>query len=361
MLKKPLVSIVIVNWNGEDYLDACLDSITHQTFIDYETIVVDNGSSDGSLEVLERYGRRISLIRNPKNLGYCRGNNIGCDAAQGEWLFLLNADTRLAPNAMEELAAIARQELPSWIGIIPKVLFDRAPFFINSLGVHWHHLGHWRDIRVGRMDLGRFQDGEQVFGAIFPAVLFHAQRFREIGGFDERFFSYCEDFDACYRANIMGYKFYTAPKAEILHAYRSSIRTDAARRWHTYLFTRNYLLVFLKNYQARSLLQYGRQILRRYLIAPIRRAAQAGDRRELYPYFKALAWLILNSPMILKKRLPLQLHRRVKDQELWNFSAVEETNLFHQDNFPVMSLLALRTAIDERREYLVESQPYVTY
>lgn len=344
---------MIVNWNGEAYLEACLQSLAQQTFTQFETIVVDNGSTDSSRAILKRHTELLTLLTLERNLGYCQGNNLGCSKARGNYLFLLNADTRLEPDAVERLVIHARSSPPSWIGLVPKVVFDRAPFFINSLGVHWHHLGHWRDIRVGRMDLGEFAEGEQVFGAIFPAVFFHAQRFREIGQFDKRFFSYCEDFDVCYRANIMGYKFYTTPKAVVLHAYRSSIRSEASQRWHTYLFTRNYLMVFLKNYEAKSLLRYGKQILRRYAAAPVKRAYRAGGLRAAWPYCKACLWLVSRLPVILKQRLPLQYHRRVPDQALWNFARVEEANIFHYENSPVMSLLALRTAINEHQEYRI--------
>ncbi|MGZ3534200.1 MAG: glycosyltransferase family 2 protein, partial [Thermodesulfobacteriota bacterium] len=101
----PLISVIIPNWNGKHFLVECIDSLKDQTFRDFETILVDNGSTDGSAEFAEeRYGGFIRVIRNKKNLGFTGGNNVGIEAARGEYIVLLNNDTWAEPTWLQELA-----------------------------------------------------------------------------------------------------------------------------------------------------------------------------------------------------------------------------------------------------------------
>ncbi|MBN2055020.1 glycosyltransferase family 2 protein, partial [bacterium] len=324
-------------------------------------IVVDNGSGDGTAEMIAAHAAETRLIANSRNVGYCRGNNQGLAEARGRLVLLLNADAVPAPDALERLVTAFDSAPDTCIAVAPKVLYAAAPAFINSLGAHWHATGHWRDIRVGRLDLGGFPPGEQVFGCIFAAVMFHAARLRAIGGFDPRFFSYCEDFDTCYRANLAGYTIHTAPAAVIHHRYRAALATPARRRWHSYLHTRNYLMVFLKNFEAASLLRQAPRILRRYLLSPARVACVAEGPRALIPYLKAVTWLLLHLPGILCSRRATQRLRSVPDEELWTHGPVEERNLFQEGDAPVLSLLALRTARWERQEYEAGGKRYRTF
>ena len=101
---KPLLSVIIPNWNGKRFLQECLDSLKDQTYSHFETILVDNGSTDGSVEfVRERYGEFVQIIRNEINLGFTGGNNVGIRAARGEYIVLLNNDTWADPRWLEEL------------------------------------------------------------------------------------------------------------------------------------------------------------------------------------------------------------------------------------------------------------------
>ena len=262
----PKISVIIVNWNGLHYLEELLRSIERQSFRDFEVIMVDNGSTDGSVKWVRKNHPTVKLLPQKKNLGFCAGNNVGARAAAGEYLLLLNNDTALRPDALAGMLAVMEEKGETCFGVFPKVLFYDEPSVINAFGVVWNHEMQWKDIRVGLLDFGQFKEPEQVFGSIFAAVLVRRDVFFDIGMFDEAFFSFGEDFDVCYRANLMGYKFFTAPKAEVLHKYHGSLIKKKKPEYSHFLYIRNYLMTILKNYSKDSLKKHFRQAFRRYFI-----------------------------------------------------------------------------------------------
>ncbi len=202
------VSIVVLNWNGRELLERCLSSLKKNTrYTDYEVILVDNGSEDGSQTLVRKNFPDIKLIENEKNLGFSRGVNKGLKIAKGEYLFLLNNDTEVTEGWLSELVKVARSD-PS-IGIVGcKLIFpdgtvQHAGGYMTSAGIAKHYTS------------GVQREVEFVTGG---ALLIKREVIKKIGFLDEKFSPfYFEDIDWCFRAKKNGYKVIYSPNIKIIH------------------------------------------------------------------------------------------------------------------------------------------------
>lgn len=351
----PSLSVIVLSYNGMEHLPECLQTIVDQDFKDFEVIVVDNCSTDGSAEFVKNFQPAVNLIQLDENKGFCVGMNRGVLEARGNFVLLLNQDLSLDKTCFSALMEAWNNPPPDnvfipdfierrpVIGVFPKVMFYSAPNFINAFGAEWFVDCHWRDSRVGLPDLGAFEISETVFGSIFPAVLFDKDKFLKIGGFDPMFVSYCEDFDVCYRSNILGYRFITAPKAVIRHKYRASSTDRTNPLQSRFWFLRNYLLVFLKNYETKNLVKYGCRIFKRYLWNSLRHAMATRNRAEIAMNIRVLGSIIKKIPVIYRNRRQIQRNRKFADRVFWQTEEVEDFNIFHVEGSIVLSLKSLRT------------------
>ncbi|MBI2267473.1 MAG: glycosyltransferase [Armatimonadetes bacterium] len=158
----PLVSVIVVNWNGQAYLDECFKALKTQTFTDFEIILVDNGSTDGSLDLVEeRYHDLVTIIRNPANLGFAKGNNVGILASKGKYVATLNNDTWVDPRWLEELVRAAENDED--IGMCAsKICLARDPKTIDSAGVCIYPDGTSKQRAWMEPDEGRCEIEEEV-------------------------------------------------------------------------------------------------------------------------------------------------------------------------------------------------------
>ncbi len=217
MSAPPLLSVIIPNWNGKKFLSECIDSLKEQTFRDFEVILVDNGSTDGSAEFAEeRYDKFIRVIRNQKNLGFTGGNNVGIGAARGKYIVLLNNDTWAEPTWLEELAKAASLDPPvgMWASKV-RSYFQRNR--IEAVG----ELTYWDGLNRAKgqyeIDNGQYEEMEEI---LFPpgcGGMFRKTVFDEIGLFDEDFFAYGDDAEIGIRARLAGWKCYYVPRAVVYH------------------------------------------------------------------------------------------------------------------------------------------------
>lgn len=217
----PLVSIIIVCYNGQRHIARYMQSLSRQEFRDFEIIVVDNQSSDGSVEELRRYPE-INLIVNPVNNGSTGGNNQAISVARGKWIFISNLDTVLEPDFLAEL--VRAGELDEKIGAVaPKILrMNRDgsignPPLLDSTGIYltpWHRQ-HDRGSQTP--DRGQYETPEYVFGYTGALALLRRAMIDDTsidGNFlDEDFFSFREDSDTSWRMQLMGWKCLYQPRA----------------------------------------------------------------------------------------------------------------------------------------------------
>jgi len=307
---RPLISVIIPNWNGASYLPTCLDSLRRQSYPDFEVIVVDNGSSDGSLELLGRDYPEVKVVALPENRGFAGGVNAGIREAQGEIIAVFNNDAEADPRWLEELAgALARH--PEAGMATPKVLlFDRRDV-INSAGDFYGVDGVPGNRGVWQHDEGQFDGEEYVFGAAGVASAYRRAMLDEVGLFDEEFFAFCEDVDLAWRAQLAGWKCIYAPRAVVYH----KLSATGGGRMASYYCGRNFIFVVAKNYPRSLLRRYWWRIVAAQLrIAWEALKAWRGEaaRARLRGQLAALWGL----PKMLRKRRAIQCARRVSDDYL---------------------------------------------
>ena len=214
---EPKVTVIIVNWNGEHFLFRCLSALMSQTVKPQEIILVDNASSDGSLEVARRFPA-VRLLAQDRNTGFARGNNLAIEAAAAEceWIALINPDAFAEPRWLEALL-VAAESNPRFDVFGSKLINASAPLLLDGAGDVYHVSG-----LVWRMGHGipasALQGFEyEVFSPCAAAALYRRSALLEVGGFDEDFFCYVEDVDLGFLLRLAGYRCLYVPPSVVHH------------------------------------------------------------------------------------------------------------------------------------------------
>jgi GT2 family glycosyltransferase len=258
------VSVIIVNYNGAHLLADCLGSLKRQTHRDFEVILVDNGSTDESVEVATLECPELRLLVLEWNTGFAQGNNLGIRASGGEYVVLLNNDAVAAPDFLRLL--LSRIEQDETIGMVaPKILnfYDRT--VIDSVGgllLSPDGIGQGRG--RGERDSTQHDGLVEVLLPSACAALYRRSMLDEIGLFPEDFVSYCEDTDLGLRARWAGWGAVSAPDAVVYHKYSATAGEYSPEK--LYLVERNHFLVALRNFPAKSLATLPFWSLYRYVL-----------------------------------------------------------------------------------------------
>jgi len=216
----PLVSVVIVSYNSQAWLTACLASLSIQSYQPLEIILVDNQSSDGTGAWLAANYPAIPLIQLFESVSLAQAINTGVEAAQGTYFLVLNPDVRLEPDAVSQLVRIAQSD-QNCAAVAAKLKLYWAPGFLNGLGNVVGFFSYGADIGLGHLDLGQFDNSHQLPSACFAAALLSRQAWQIIGPLDAAFPLYYEDSEWCYRTRICGFSVLAAPEAIVYHAFGS--------------------------------------------------------------------------------------------------------------------------------------------
>lgn len=244
----PEITVVVVNWNRRELLRACLESLAAQEGVEFETVLVDNGSADGSAEMAQaefgpcnRLGLRI--LRNAENRGFCAANNQGFAAARGRLIALLNNDAEAAPGW---LAALREAVLtgPDTGMAASKILVWEDPSRIDKAGHLIYPDGQNRGRGSGELDRGQYDQVEETLWPDGCAAMYKRAMLDEIGGFDEDFFAYGDDAELGLRARIAGWRCVYTPRAVVRHHHSSTLGRGSARR--LILIERNRVLLAAK-------------------------------------------------------------------------------------------------------------------
>jgi GT2 family glycosyltransferase len=315
----PFFSILLLNWNGKHLLQECVDSVLEQSDRDFEILVVDNGSTDGSAEFIRtEYGDRVRLVPLEKNLGFSGGNNVGIGRARGRWVVFLNNDTRVDSRWLEELHSAAGRypEVPVFAC---KVLNYFRRDEIDTVG----HLLYPDGISRGRgrleKDTGQYDREEEV---IFPsgcAAAYRKDLLDAIGGFDESFFAYGDDTELGLRARIYGARCMLVPKAVVFHKYSSTVGTYS--EFKVYQVERNRFWVMVKYFPLRWILVspfYTGYRMAHHFLAALRRKGASGKFAEdqsslrlIRIVFRAYRDALAKLPAVLAERRRLRRFRNV--------------------------------------------------
>ena len=243
---EPLVSIVVLNLNGKKHLKDCLPSLQRQNYKNIEIIVVDNNSTDGSLEFVKNTYPKVKLIASKKNLGFTGGNNLGAQKAVGKYLLFLNNDIRVDKNFL--LPLVEALEKDESIGIAQsKILLWDRPETIDSVGCYFTFLGAFWHEAYGEKDKGKYVRQREIFGATGAALFISKTLFQKIGGFDETYFIYFEDVDLSWRVWRRGRRVVLVPQSMVYHKHGATTSKNLPSSFWVFHTFKNSLYVLLKN------------------------------------------------------------------------------------------------------------------
>lgn len=309
----PIVSIVIVTWNSGTNLLRCLSSLDAQTFKNFEIIIVDNGSSDNTLDLLESQysGLNIKMRKLKNNLGFAIANNIGARLAHGKWLVLLNADAFPESTWLEELLS-ASKNYNNYVFFSSRQIQANNPNFLDGTGDAYHVSG-----LAWRINLGYPVDDyglkfAELFSPCAAAAMYLRDAFLEVDGFDEDFFSYFEDVDLGFRMQLRGYRCLYVPRAVVHHVGSATYgeRSDFAF-YHAH---RNLIWTFVKDMPKRMFWQY----LPAHIIANLIYLVYYSFRGRGTILWRAKLDALRGLPKNVYKRQEIQKLNRVKISELEN-------------------------------------------
>ena len=238
------VSVVIPNFNGIAFLDSVLASLEGQTLSNFEVILVDNGSTDGSCSFVTANYPWVHLIELSENFGFCGAVNAGIRAAKAPYVLLLNNDTEVKEDFVEEmLAAIRRHKNAFSCGARMVQYHDRDR--LDDVGNYYCALG-WSFARGRGKDIHAYETEDKIFSACAGAAIYRKKIIENIGYFDEEHFAYLEDTDIGYRARIYGYENWYAPKAIVYHV-GSGTSGSRYNQFKTRYSSRNNIYLIYKN------------------------------------------------------------------------------------------------------------------
>ena len=243
------VTVVIVNWNGERFLERCLSALLAQTVAPHEIIVVDNASSDASLNIVQRFST-VRLLAQNENLGFARGNNLAIEMAdtESEWIALLNPDAFVEPCWLEVLLSAVRAN--PRVDVFGSRLVSAADSTVlDGEGDAYHVSGRvWR-LGRGEPVPSNSELGYEVFSLCAAAALYRRNALLEVGGFDEDFFCYVEDVDLGFRLRLAGYRCLYVPSS-VAHHVGSGTTGGQHSDFATYHGHRNLVWTYVKNMPA---------------------------------------------------------------------------------------------------------------
>lgn len=302
----PFVSVVVVCWNAREHLDACLDSLQQQSHPALEVIVVDSGSTDGSVDHLKSAHPWVRLHAAGKNIGYAAANNVGFQLAKGEYVVVLNPDTEVEPDFVRGLIEAFKKEEIGLATSRIRLFEDRS--LINACGndVHITGIGFCRGLHE---PAGHFESCTRVASISGCAFMIRKTVLDRIGGFDEDYFAYVEDTDLSLRANLAGYQIMYAPGSTAYHKY--ALRMTAQKFFY---LERNRRLTLLKNFRWRTLVALQPALWMTGALMWL--YALLHGPEYLRAKFRAHVWIYRNWDRILSKREQVESIHAVSDGEV---------------------------------------------
>lgn len=315
-MKYPLISVIIVSYNGRKWLTACLSSLNRQTYPRFETILVDNHSSDGSVRYVKANFPKVKVITNSSNLGFATGNNIGAKHSKGEYLVLLNNDTQVPKNYLSKFYE-AFTTIPNLAIAQSKIILMDDHKLLDSCGSFWtvstyqYYLGNRKSPHFSI-----YQTPQPVFSVKGASVMIKKEVINRIDLFDDDFWCYYEETDFCHRAWIAGYECWYWPKTYIYHAMGGTSLTfpNSHIQFHN---LKNKLLSLLKNFEVITVLYELPTFLFINLMLAVIWLCQ-GKFNHFITFPKAVFWNLTHFRSTFKKRLLIQQTRTKSDLSIFS-------------------------------------------
>lgn len=316
MTRQPLVSILVLNYNGIKFCEDCFSSIRELNYPNYEVIMIDNSSTDTSVSYVRMTFPEVKIIALKENYGFAKANNIGSNSARGDYLFFLNQDIVIEKDCLCELVRTI-ESYPD-IGICGgKMMFWNEKQVINSTGLSMNRICFTWDRGSFELDQGQYDEDTEVISVSGGAMLIKKDLFNDIGGFDSKYFMYYEDLDLGLRTWLNGYRVVFVPKAVIYHKMEYSHKNY----YHfEYIDHRNRLRTILKNISSQNLTW----VVSRSLLYDLRCIISWLYLKKfaLIKYrTMALLWNLKTLPTTLQERQKIQRKRIISDDRLCKMMA----------------------------------------
>ncbi len=302
---QPQVTVVIPNWNTKHWLRGCLEGLRAQSYQDFQIILVDNGSTDGSLAFVKQHYPEVQILAFATNQGFAPAVNAGIRQSHAKYVALLNVDTIPRPDWLLALVKTMERS-PSTVGsLASKMLNLEHPDIIDDAG---DVLSWYGSARKRGMDepADAYDEEKEVFSACAGAALYRRTFLEETGGFDESFGSYLEDIDLGLRGQMLGYRCFFVPNAKVLHHSHGS---GLSRSRYICLMTRNRLKLLTKNIPWPLLLKHCRTLIYGQIYFFL------VYKRPLHSMAGTISWLI-TLPHTLRQRRNIQRENRISNQAL---------------------------------------------
>lgn len=318
MDKNPLVSVIIVNFNGKNLLEKCLKSLMQVTYKKFEVILVDNNSTDESIEFVKNNYPSIIIIKLDKNYGFAEPSNIGAKNAKGEYLLFLNNDTKPTPDFISEMVDVLEKD--QQIAICQSLLLQPNGE-VDSSGDFIDHLG--RAYRTKTIP----KKVKPIFSARGASMLVRRNVFLELGGFDKKFFTSFEDVDLGWRTWISGYSVVITPTSIVYHKGGQTVQEMSSEiKFHG---VKNTLILSLANFETLFAIK---SIFRLLLVSLMKKSLGLSDEKEFkqnkaLPSFRTVVrgilWTLKNWKYILEKRKQVNSTRVRSTEELIKMNLIK--------------------------------------
>lgn len=311
----PLVTIIIVSWNGLLYLKKSLPSIQRIKYKKFETILVDNHSSDGTIDYVSQNFPEVQVIRNKENLGFAEANNVGFRQARGDLILFCNNDVEVEDDFLDKLVDELKKD-EKLGGVQPKIVLMNESDKLDSVGGFLTNSGFLLHYGVYKDEKDyKYNRKLDIYSAKGACMLFKREVIEKVGLFDKDFFAYFEETDFCHRVWLAGYKIQYIPEAKIYHWMGGTSKDidSAFVQFHSF---KNRLNSFLKNLSLKELIKILPLHLFLINIASVFYAI-SGKVGVAFCLQKAIAWNLINIRKTLAKRRIVQKEiRKVKDREI---------------------------------------------
>jgi GT2 family glycosyltransferase len=310
MAPEPVLTVAVLSYDGRELLEIVLPSLAAQRFADFRTVVVDNGSSDGTVAWLREQWPSVDVVALPRNVGVTAALNVCLDAARTELVALLNNDLELDPDCLGELVA-AMREHPRAGSAAAKLLDFHDRGVLDGAGdvFVWQGLGARRG--NGVRDRGQFDEPRPIFGACGAVAVYRRDALAQVGPFDASFFAFYEDSDWAFRAQLAGWDCRYVPTAVAFHmgsATVGAVATDFVR----YHLWRNTVWLVAKDYPASALLRQAPRLVHGQLV----HLREAVRERRVRLWLRAMHDAARGLPSALRRRRDVQRTRARSLREL---------------------------------------------
>jgi GT2 family glycosyltransferase len=311
---KPSISIVIVNHNGRHIIEKCLLSLIKSAHPNIEIIMVDNASEDDSVSFVNRTFSSVNVLQSKMNLGYAGGCNKGAEIAKGDYIIFMNNDVQVSKDWIEPLVDVCSRHDVAICG--GKILFGKTKDRLYSAGGVLNLFSVPIDRGFFDIDRGQFDRLEDVAYVSGAALMIDKKTFEIIGGFDAKYFAYCEEVDLCLRAWLSGFRVVYVPSSVVYHDFGGSFgRPSPFRR---FFGVRNMAFTLIKVLSLKSLILLLPAFLSFRLFEGIV-LAMSGRAGYLLSFKSAIASVFSDIRSILIKRQRVQKNRKVNDKKILRY------------------------------------------